>query len=364
LSKEQRGACLSYIPHGAHLSFQFAKQHRVGAKGQLKGSKQFIDLLANSAWYLYEVSDYEICLRVVETAWQACEDKDSLQYATLCNIAGGAYYELNRLNECRQHWERFLKIQETLLPEGSLERSNSLHNMGNLESTCDNLDTAMDYFKRSIAIRIEAGDMAASLLANSYLCMSRVHYLRSEFDEAFNLLGQSEALFFRTAGADAHFMAHVHYAYGNIEFAQKRWPSARRSYEASLKVGLASAPIHPITAAGYYSIGCVEFEKRNLDNAKGYLDKAMAIAQLRSPTRDDGTMARILWKTSEVMNEDPYGTYKVEADQMRVRAEVARRDLTNSGEGTGLVFSLDEEGNADGAEIEDSYDALVPGFFR
>jgi hypothetical protein len=43
---------------------------------------------------------------------------------------------------------------------------------------------------------------------------------------------------------------------------------ARRSYDASLRVGLATAPIHPITAAAYYSLGCVEFEKKNFDNAR------------------------------------------------------------------------------------------------
>jgi hypothetical protein len=37
LTKEQRGACLSYIPHGAHLSLQFATLHRVGAKDKIKG---------------------------------------------------------------------------------------------------------------------------------------------------------------------------------------------------------------------------------------------------------------------------------------------------------------------------------------
>ena len=60
----------------------------------------------------------------------------------------------------------------------------------------------------------------------------------------------------------------VHYAYGNIDFAHGRWPSAKRTYEASLKIGLATAPIHPITAAAYYSLGCVEQRRGNLDNAK------------------------------------------------------------------------------------------------
>jgi tetratricopeptide (TPR) repeat protein len=83
--------------------------------------------------------------------------------------------------------------------------------MGNLEAASENLDLSLEYFKRAIAIRIDSGDVAASLLANSYLCMARVHYLRREYDEAFNLLGQSEALFFRTAGADAHFMAQYYY---------------------------------------------------------------------------------------------------------------------------------------------------------
>ena len=60
----------------------------------------------------------------------------------------------------------------------------------------------------------------------------------------------------------------VHYAYGKIDFAQGRWASAKRAYEASLRIGLATAPIHPITTAAYYGLGCVERERGNLDNAK------------------------------------------------------------------------------------------------
>jgi hypothetical protein len=64
------------------------------------------------------------------------------------------------------------------------------------------------------------------------------------------------------------FTFSVHYAYGNIHFLQKNWTSALRDYEACLKIGLATMPIHPITAAAYYSIACVEFELGNVDSAK------------------------------------------------------------------------------------------------
>jgi hypothetical protein len=89
----------------------------------------------------------------------------------------------------------------------------------------------------------------------------------------------------------------------------------------------------------------------------------MAIAQLRSPNRDDGVMARIMWKTSKVMEDDTYGTYAKQAEELRIRAEVAQKVLTGSGEG-GVIIAIDEKGNLDAWEEEDSYDALVPAYFR
>lgn len=86
-------------------------------------SPEFVKLLYNAAWYLYEVSDYDICLKLVETAWLACDDKDSLQYAELCNVAGCVYHETNKLGECRRHWLTFSKIQEASLPENHIDVS-------------------------------------------------------------------------------------------------------------------------------------------------------------------------------------------------------------------------------------------------
>ena len=87
----------------------------------------------------------------------------------------------------------------------------------------------------------------------------------------------------------------------------------------------------------------------------------MAIAQLRSPDRDDGTMARIMWKTSVVLESETFGIFLEEATELRIRAELALKTLTANGEG-GMAFLIDEEGNLD--EMEDAYDSLIPGCFR
>ena len=99
-----------------------------------------------------------------------------------------------------------------------------------------------------------------------------------------------------------------------------------------------------------------------LTTHRAYLDKSRAIAELRSPTRDDGVIARILWKTSVVMESDTFGIYAKEAADLKNRAEEARQLLRAGGEGGEIPF-IDED-DADRNEEEDSYDALVPLFFR
>jgi len=42
---------------------------------------------------------------------------------------------------------------------------------------------------------------------------------------------------------------------------QDEWAEAKTSYDKSLKIALATAAVHPITVAVYYSLGCVEFAR-------------------------------------------------------------------------------------------------------
>ncbi len=92
-----------------------------------------------------------------------------------------------------------------------------------------------------------------------------------------------------------------------------------------------------------------------------YLDKARGIAELRTPSHDDGPIARICWKTAVVLEGDTYGTYKSEAKEFRNRAEVAKQKLLAAGEG-GIIPGWEDYAEHD--LEEESYDALVPLFYR
>lgn len=96
-----------------------------------------------------------------------------------------------------------------------------------------------------------------------------------------------------------------------------------------------------------------------------YLDKALIIARLRSPLRDDGATARILWKKSAVLRNETTGLFQAEANDLLLRAEMARGLLNSRGEGrTFTSDENDEDFIVVGDEEINSYDALVPGFFR
>jgi hypothetical protein len=107
----------------------------------------------------------------------------------------------------------------------------------------------------------------------------------------------------------------------------------------------------------------------NIDPALGYLAKARNIAELRSPGRDDGTIARILWKTANVLKNQPGGTtikQAQEAEQLLARAYSARSTLSASGEGgEGELYELERrDAMSEMEKEEESFDLLVPGYFR
>jgi hypothetical protein len=83
---------------------------------------------------------------------------------------------------------------------------------------------------------------------------------------------------------------------------------------------------------------------------------------LRSPSRDDGPIARILWKTAIVLESNPLGQYAKEAAELRNRAAVAQQVLVAAGEG-GELPNIDED-NAERNEEKESYEVLVPLFYR
>ena len=100
---------------------------------------------------------------------------------------------------------------------------------------------------------------------------------------------------------------------------------------------------------------------------RGFLNKARNIAELRSPARDDGTIARILWKIANILRNNPAGTTLAqgqEAEQLLARAYKARSALQASGEAGEPRDQFNQEAMTEKEEEEVSFELLVPGLYR
>jgi tetratricopeptide (TPR) repeat protein len=206
--------CAAYITHAVHLSKKFSEYNGPTAGAQLKSFGEFIELLNNSSWYLYEISDYTLSRKVIEIAKLTCENKESHTFSHLCNTQGANYYDLNRVVDCRRDWELALLIREKLKAEPLMgDIAIALHNMGNLEAATGHYEEALTFYQRAVEIRLAIGDRAALQLGTTYLGIGRCHAHYRNYSEARRYYGQAEQLFVRTVGADKYFMA----KYVNLE---------------------------------------------------------------------------------------------------------------------------------------------------
>lgn len=178
----------------------------------------------------------------------------------------------------------------------SLTKSSIRANLGNVESAQGNLEEALELLTQAARIRENIGDDAAVMLALNYLQIGRVYFLKGEYTRAYIEYQRCEGVFLKKAGRNGWFLADLYYAYGNLEFAQKDFAQAGRSYERARRVCMDYNPLHPLTAAVYYKIACTEFEQDHHTSKSPFMvtdDPAQDVSFLCLSTFLSGNHSRI-----------------------------------------------------------------------
>ena len=289
----------------------------------------------------------------MDVACSATDDKHTWLYSDLLNTIGAVRFEKNQLKKARVAFQEVRVIREELLEPDDLRYAMILANIGNIDSAEGNLDEAEDLFEKSARIREQHGESQMLMLGLSLLQLGRVCFLRGDTYSAIKRYDMAESCFVRM-GNDQVFMAHLHYARGNLEFERRDLAQACSQYEKARDACHSIGPVHPLAAATYYKLGCVEIArgKKHYDRALNYFGKAFDVADTRSPGEVDGTIARIMWKKSEVLIDDPIR--RSEGLELRRQMLVALSDIAAE-----LGLTLDPD-----LSEEQKFDMLLPGYFR
>jgi tetratricopeptide (TPR) repeat protein len=248
-----------------------------------------------------------------------------------------------------------LRIRLELFGAKDLEVATILANLGNVESAEGNYDEAQDLFERAATIREQSGGPLeeSEMLGLTFMQLGRVAALRGDHNQAWKLYQKSEAYLLRKPGHNDAFLAHLTYAYGNLEYDRKAYKQALRIYEECLTLCLKLWPLHHLTASTYYKLACVEFALRHPERSLMLLDKANNIAEAREPGEFNGGKARILRKKGEILSEDPIKG----AEGLDLMSKMEEK---HAGIAEQLGLRIDPED----VRTEEAFDLLVPGYFR
>jgi len=124
------------------------------------------------------------------TLKQAKELGDKHGMGHSLNNIGGVYDNKGDLDTALDYYGRSLAIDEQLGDKRGM--GVSLNNIGNVHADKGDLDTALDYYTRSLAIKEEIGDKLG--MGYSLLNIGIVHADKGDYDKALDYYGRSLAI--------------------------------------------------------------------------------------------------------------------------------------------------------------------------
>ncbi|CAD6586563.1 MAG: hypothetical protein ASARMPRED_002760 [Alectoria sarmentosa] len=327
--------CQMYI----HTALRLAKSFQEYSKDRppIQTRPELGELLKNAVWYLYECGQLDDALELLEIAYETVPDKQSALY--------------NDLKPCRDFNEKSLQIREAVLAPDDLDLVSSYHNLGGIASAQDRYDEALELLTKTEEIRVKAGAETVVSLGLTHMIVGRVHFLRKQYSAASERYDMAENTIESSPGPMSQLMAHLIYAFGNLEYAQDNITAAKELYETGHKRSHDLDPTHILTATFDYKFGVVEAQLQNYAKAMHRLQDALAVVERHQAK---GDIARIFRRQAIVIRENPSSTpaQMKEADKLMEKAERIRARLS------GWVVQ-------DPSLPEDLvYDDLVCGYFR
>ena len=197
--------CERFIHEAISLCGKYRDFQRNGE--EIPYPPEFCPLLTSCAWFLFEVGDYGEIFKMLEVALDVCDDKTSLSYAHLKNTAGASFFELNKLQDCREAYETTFKIRSQHLPADDEELADAMHNLGNLEHAEGNYEKALELFGKARDNRMSVGDEAQVPLSLTLMGIGRTYESMKRYDDAAGEYEEAEGLILRTTGQGSPFMA-------------------------------------------------------------------------------------------------------------------------------------------------------------
>ncbi|KAI1085963.1 hypothetical protein F5B19DRAFT_231954 [Rostrohypoxylon terebratum] len=333
--------CEQFLPHVLAIEVAYTERHP-----HLTQADEFVDMMCDCSWYLFETSQLEEALQPLCTAETLCKrtiGEDSLSMARIHVGRALVLAHQNKYNEAGPLYEKALEIREKHLPQNDQLLANSYMQVALFRTHQCRLPEAITAHKKAIDIRSNSDRHAPPLMALSYINLSRCLLMTEQWGELEQVLSRSEECF-RDLSAEerATHASLIGYIRGNMKLGQGKVEEALSDHLNNCERTKKAYGNHYYTAAAYHKVAVIQISLGNRSAAISSLFSALEILEKLRGASISGRKSR-----SEILLSNQL---LLEGEAEKARAMRAR--------------AFDHYFEATGSRIEDQtnvdFDLLVP----
>ncbi|RTE83616.1 hypothetical protein BHE90_001798 [Fusarium euwallaceae] len=348
--------CSKYVTHVAALAHAF-KNSQKGPRWKsrpIQPSTAFVKLMTDATWYLFEIGELNESKALLDIADEACPNKQSLQYAYICNVYVAIAVDKNDMEMGRTYSEKAIAIRETQLSPTDANLALSYNNFANTLNNEGNFSEALAHYTMAndILSDVEGTEMTV-YGALAQLNMARSFAFKGEADKAIALFKSSGEFFYKKS--HNMFLIGVEYTWASFLLKCNDPLAALGKLKVACDMAKDLIPFSMTLSGIYYKLGVTQLEMGLPMEAKDNFGHSLQLAELH---RREGEIARSARQLAALIQSDPESgeVEKKEADELFERAEKIKEAHWKAIE---KFVPRDED-----MEEEEKYNWLVAAWYR
>ncbi|KAL2671552.1 hypothetical protein Neosp_014142 [[Neocosmospora] mangrovei] len=268
--------CSKYIAHVAALAHafkKFQKKPRV-----IKPSVAFVKMMIDATWYLFEIGELNESKELLDIAEEACVDKQSLEYAYLCNTYVNIAVDKNDMEMGRVYSEKAIEIREAQLESTDVDLANTYNNFANTLNNEGKFAEALTHYVMAENILSDVNETKEKVVysALAELNMARSFALKGDTEKAIALFESSGDFFTKKS--------HKMFVIG-----RKDALSALGKLKIAHDLAKDLIPYSMTLSGIHYKLGVAQLETGLLKDAKKNFEASLQLAEIH---RREGEIAR------------------------------------------------------------------------
>ncbi|EHK23902.1 uncharacterized protein TRIVIDRAFT_221152 [Trichoderma virens Gv29-8] len=243
---------------------------------RLKPSLNYIRLLSNCAWFLFEKGLYSKAQEILVGGIDACERSRILKlveveviYAHMLNTSAildgircSFDSQIEKLHKVRE-------IRMSKLPEDDEEISGVLNNLSLAYESNMQFDKALEYREQSLEVCLKHAESKSreTKIKKRLLTLARILVATNKLEEA-QILFPGLLEYFKNIESWL-LIGHLSIVWGNYYFAKEDFQSGHEKFSHALKQyeEIGKVKYHPEAVACLYKLGRVAFAEKNMKDA-------------------------------------------------------------------------------------------------